>query len=134
VADIPSILKHVMDNSSQLISWALSIGGGTVAVIVSTSYRRPDSLPWRLPYLLFIPGWICIGYSLYLGNNLVGKYLASTMVRQEQIEIIGSQVNNIYADQRAYLLYSLVFFGLWLLIYMLSWIFSESLYTGGKNE
>jgi len=130
MSDIPSILKQVMENSSQLSGWALVIGGGTVAVIVSTSYRRPDSLLWRLPYLLFIPGWMCLGYSLYLGNNLVGKYLASIMVEQKQAAVIASQVNDIYATQHSYLLYSLEFFGLWLLIYMLFWIFSESFHTG----
>jgi hypothetical protein len=128
--DIPSILKQVMENSSQLSGWALVIGGGTVAVIVSTSYRRPDSLLWRLPYLLFIPGWVCLGRSLYFGNKLVGKYLASIMVEQKQVAVIASQVNDIYANQYSYLLYSLEFFGLWLLIYMLSWIFSESFHTG----
>ena len=133
MADIPSILKQVMDSSSQLSAWALAIGGGTVAAIVSTSYRRADSLLWRLPYLFFIPGWICIGYSLYLGNNLVGKYLASIMVRQEQIVSIASQVNDCYADQRAYLLYSLVFFGLWLLIYTISWVFTDFIHTGDNK-
>ena len=127
MSDIPSILKQVMDISSQLSGWALVIGGGTVAAIVGSSYRRPGSLYYRLPYLLFIPGWMCIGYSLYLGNNLVGKYLASIMVNEKQAEVIASQVNDIYANQHSYLLYSLAFFGLWLLIYVLYWIFSKSL-------
>ena len=133
MTDIPSILKQVMESSSQLSAWALAIGGGTVADIVSTSYRRPVLMAWRLPYLLFIPGWVCIGYSLFLGNQLVGKYLASIMVHKEQIGIIASQVNNIYADQRTYLLISLLFFGLWLLFYMLSWVFTESFHTGEKK-
>lgn len=130
MTDIPSILKQVMDSSTQLSGWALVIGGGTVAVIVSTSYRRPDSLGWRLPYLFFIPGWGCIGYCLHLGNSLVGKYLASIMVREDQVAVIASQVNDIFASQHAYLLYSLGFFGLWLLTYVLSWIFSETFQTG----
>lgn len=133
MVDIPTILKQVMESSSQLSVWALAIGGGTVAVIVSTSYRRPALLRWRLPYLLFLPGWISIGYSLYLGNNLVGKYLASIMVRQEEVGRIASQVNDIYANQHYYLLSSLVFFGLWLLIFMLSWIFTDSFHTGGEK-
>ncbi len=133
MTDIPSILKQVMDSSTQLSGWALVIGGGTVAVIVSTSYRRPDTLRWRLPYLLFIPGWGCIGYSLQLGNNLVGKYLASIMVREDQVAVIASQVNDIFESQHAYLLYSLGFFGLWLLTYMLFWIFSETFQTGDNK-
>lgn len=133
MADVPNILKNVIDNSSQLTTWALAVGGGSVAVIVSSSYRRPVSLLWRIPYLLFTPAWICIGYSLYLGNSLVSKYLASTMVHQDQVAIIGSQINDIYSDQRDYLLYSLLFFGVWLLIYLYLWTFSESLYDGDKK-
>ena len=37
------------------------------------------------------------------------------------------------ANQHSYLLYSLAFFGLWLLIYMLYWIFSKSFHKGGNT-
>jgi hypothetical protein len=133
MADIPSILRQVMDSSAQLSAWALVVGGGTVAVIVSTSYRRPDSIWWRLPYLLFLPGWAFIACSLQLGSNLVGKYLASLMVHKEQIDVIASQINDLYSDQRAYLLYSLGCFGLWLLIYLINWIFFKSFPARGNK-
>lgn len=133
MVDIPSVLKEVLDSSSQLSGWALAMVGGSVVVIVSTSYRRPDALLWRLPYLLFVPGWICIAFSLYLGNKIVGKYLASLMVHQEQISNIAFQVNDIYSDQRVYFLLSLVFFGLWLLIHLISWVFVETVHAGDKK-
>lgn len=133
MVSIPSVLKEVLDSSTQLSGWALAIIGGSVVVIAGTSYRRPESLWWRLPYLLFVPGWLCIAISLYLGNEIVGKYLASLMVHQEQILNIASQVNDIYANQRFCLLLSLVCFGLWLLIYLLSWIFAETFHGGDKR-
>ncbi len=134
MVEILDALKQIMDSSSQLSGWALAIVGGSVAVIVSTSYRRPEALRWRLLYLLFLPGWICIGYSLYLGNELVGKYLAAITVRNKELVVtIASNVNDIYSDQRVYLLYSLVFFGLWLLIYLLSWIFVETFHKGDNK-
>lgn len=129
----PSVLKHVMESSSQLSTWALAIFAGSVAVVVSTSYRRPESLRWRLLYLLFIPGWASIGYSLHLANTLVGKYLASIMGSPDRIDLIAYRVNEIYADQLDYLLFSLAFFGLWLLTYLLSWIFVDSFHTGDKK-
>ena len=132
MADIPSILKQVLDSSTQLSGWALIIGGGAVAVIVSTSYYRPKRLCFRFPYLLFLPGWACIGYSLYLGNSIVGKYLASIMVREDQIASIAAQVNDIFSNQHVYLLYSLGFFGLWLFLYVLFWVFFESFDAGEK--
>ena len=127
MSDSLSTLKQIVDSSTQLSGWALSVLGGTVAAIVSTSYRRPDAIQYRLAYLLFLPGWAAVAYSLYLGNVLSGKYLASLMVRAEHVAIIAAQVNDTYSDQRQFLLWSLIFFGLWLLIYLLSWIFVESL-------
>jgi hypothetical protein len=120
-------LKQIVESSTQLSGWALAILGGTVAAIVSTSYRRPDELKLRLPYLLFLPGWSAIGYSLFLGNALSGKYLASLMVKPDQVSIIASQINDVYADQRFYLLCSLIFFGLWLTIFTMYWIFLDAL-------
>jgi hypothetical protein len=118
-------LKQIIDSSTQLSAWALAVLGGTVAAIVSTSHRRPDSLCLRMSYLLFLPGWIAVGYSLYLGNVLSGKYLASLMVKRDQIATIASQVNDAYAGQRLYLLWSLAFFGLWLTVFLLYWVFGE---------
>jgi hypothetical protein len=123
VADTLSTLKQIVDSSAQLSAWALTVLGGTVATIVSTSYRRPDALSIRLPYLLFLPGWAAVGYSLYLGNLIVGKYLAALMVSPERVANIAAQINDVYGDQRFYLFSSLVFFGLWLVIYLLLWIF-----------
>ncbi len=134
MGDICAALKLVTDSSSQLSAWALMVIGGSVAAIVGTSYRRPDARSLRLPFLLFIPGWICLGYSLYLSNGIMGKYLASVMVHNEDIvKDIASQVNDIYGRQRDFLLWSLVFFGVWLLIYLASWIFVETFQKGDKK-
>ena len=131
--DPTATLKQIVDSAMQLSSWGLAVFGGTVAAIVSTSHRRPDRLTLRLPYLLFLPGWVALGYSLYLGNFLSGKYLASLMVKSDQVATIGAQVNDIYADQRFYFLWSLVFFGLWLTFFLLIWIFVETLQKGEKK-
>jgi hypothetical protein len=128
-----TILEQVTANSGQLTGWALAVAGATAITIVSTSYRRPQRLRWRLPYLLFIPGWYCVAYSLYSGNRLIGSFLAAIMVRPELRREISSEINDLYDVQRSFLLYSLVFFGVWLLIYLLTWIFDDSLYAGDKK-
>lgn len=130
MAETTTVLELVLASSAQLSAWALAVTGGTVAAIVSTSYRRPEHLSWRLPFLLFIPGWSCIAYSLYAGNNLVGRFLASRMVQPERMREISSKINDLYDDQRNFLLYSLAFFGLWLIIYLITWTFTDEFRKG----
>lgn len=123
--DTLSILKQILDSSAQLSTSALAIFGGTVAAILGTSYRRPRQLRWRLPFFLFVPGWIFLMHSLYLGNTIASRYLAATMVKQTEWMAIATRVNDDFANQRDSLLISLFFFGAWLVLYLLYWVFSE---------
>lgn len=123
--DTLSILKQISDSSTQLSTYALAVFGGAVAAVLGTSYRRPHQLRWRLPFLLFVPGWIYLGMSLYSGNVISRRYLAATMVKQTDLRDIASQVNNDYADQHKWLLMSLVFFGAWLITYLLYWVLAN---------
>jgi hypothetical protein len=124
-----AFLKEVIDSSAQLLGWAVGIGGATVAVVIGTSHIRPDRLRFRLPYLLFIPGWACISWSIYQGNQIVGGFLAAKL-RPGAIEDVSSHINDLYGDQRTYLLLALVFFGGWLMLYTLMWIFLKRLRAG----
>ena len=133
MADTALALKQIYDSSSQLSGWALAILGGTVAAIASTSYRRPEALMFRLPYLLFLPGWAAIAKSLYLGNILSGKYIATLLVKADVATIISSQINDAYASQRYYLFLSIAFFGLWLVLSLTIWIFVSALQKEEKK-
>ncbi len=128
-----SVLKEIAESSSHLSAWALAVAGGTVGAIVSTSYRRPITLPSRLPYLLFVPGWMCLAASLYMGNRLAGEYLASLLVKPESSAVIASQINDTYANQWSWLLWSLAFFGCWLLVFLLFWVFGKETAKGGES-
>jgi hypothetical protein len=119
-----SVLEHVVEHSGQLSAWGLAIIGAAVAAVAGTSHRRPLKLVWRLPYLLFVPGLACVGYSMYRGNSLVGHYLASLMVEPTvHLGPISLSINNAYDDQRIFLLYGLMFFVLWLFAFLANWIF-----------
>jgi hypothetical protein len=134
MSETTTVLEHVVANSGQLTTWALSVAGASVLAIVSTSYRRPARLPWRLPYLIFVPGWMCIAFSLYRGHELIGHFLASIMVSPTLLRPISQNIHNAYDDQRAYLLYGLTFFGIWLSIYLLTWVFHGTLYKQEGKE
>ena len=130
MSEVAPVLDYVLASSAQLSAWGLAVAGGSVAAVVSTSYRRPQHVKWRYPFLLFIPGWSCIAYSLYAGNNLVGRFLASKMVQSDKVRDIASKINDLYDDQRNFLLYSLAFFGLWLLAYLAIWTFTDEFQKG----
>lgn len=129
-------LKQIVDSSAQLSAWGLGVLGGSVAAIVSTSYRRPDLLKFRLAYLLFLPGWATLAYSLFQGNALVGNYLAALLgdPSKDNLLRIGSEINNAYAEQRSYLLFSLCCFGCWLVTYLLQWVFLAQLQTPSDKK
>jgi uncharacterized membrane protein len=126
MTDTVTVLKQILDSSAQLSTTGLAVIGGTVAVVVGTSYRRPDAMRWRLPILLFAPGWICVGWSLYLANVIAGRYLASTMVNTSDLAKIAERVNDDYGNQRFWLLASLIFFGAWLMISLYLWVFVDT--------
>ena len=133
MTDITSVMKQVVESSSQLTTWALLVGGGSVAAIVSTSYRRPLLLKFRMPYLLFIPGWCALGYSLYSGDLIMRMHLAMHMVSTTVASKIPQDINNAYRDQQIFLFVALGFFATWLLLYLLNWVFSNSLSDGEKK-
>src|SRR5262245_58313238 len=115
--DPASALKEVAGSSSEISAWALAVVGGTVVAVLNTSYRRPDQVRYRLPFMLFLPGWVLNAVSLYAGNTLRGKYLAALMVNAETAAQISSDINNLYTLQRTTMLWSLACFGLWLVIF-----------------
>ena len=125
--DAIAVLKQILDSSAQLSTWGLAVFGGTVAAILGTSYPRPIPRRWRLPFLLFVPGWFCVAQSLYLGNAIAGRYLASTMVKEPDILMaISTRINDDYGNQADWLLYSLFCFGAWLMCYLYYWVFVDS--------
>ena len=126
MTDPVAILRQIADNSALLSTTALAVFAGSVAAVIGSSYRRPDSLAWRLPSLLFVPGWIWLAISLYLGNVISGRYLASTMVGATDLRAIAERINDEYASQRNWFLGSLVFFGIWLVISLGYWVFVDT--------
>ena len=52
------------------------------------------------------------------------------MVQADKLRAISSHINDLYDDQRNFLLYSLAFFGLWLIVYLITWTFTEEFQKG----
>jgi hypothetical protein len=118
--------KIVAEGSNTLIAWCLFIIGGSIAAILSTSYLRPPKLWMRLCYLLFIPGWVLISVSIYYGNVISGNYMAAgQIINVDILRDIGKELNVNFIWQLFYLEVGLMFFGLWLFLFLLWWIFGN---------
>lgn len=118
-----------------LSQWCLLIVGGSLVIIVSTSYYRPDSARVRATYFLFIPAWLCLAISINEGIRVQRSYVAYLVgSRQGGNEQLSNQIAETMASATRYqilaLQVALGFVGLWLLIYIVWWVTSGQ--HGGK--
>lgn len=116
--------KIIAEGSQTLTGWSLMIIAGSIAVIVGTSYLRPNKGVWRLPYLLFIPSWFFISLSIYNGDKISRSYMAAVLINNEaKLMEIGQAINAYYIAQLSNFRIGLIGFAIWLFIFLLWWIF-----------
>lgn len=113
-----------------LSQWALLTIGGSLIVIVGTSYYRPKTRNTRLAYLLFLPSWILLALSMYNGALIQRAYVAFLVASRsaanpDLVSKIAQRVTRAAQAQIDLLQWALlVLFG-WLFIYLTWWIFSK---------
>lgn len=119
-------IKIISDSSGMMITWALSILGGSILSVLSTSYVKPPDLKHRLIYLLFLPGWFFVGCSIYYGTLISRSFIALTIVKKQEIrEDILDNINSYFNAQLFSINIGLAIFILWLVIFILMWIFTK---------
>jgi hypothetical protein len=123
--ELLSALKVVVDSSTTMTAWALSLVAASIAAIVSTSYLRPSNERVRLIYLLYLSGWLFLGVSIYFGDRVSRRYVAAQFVNEGVLRTIAEKVNRDYGCQQTVLMIGLLTFGLWLTLFLLWWIFGE---------
>ena len=95
--DDSKFFEAALSLAQSLSQWDLLILGGSLVVIVSTSYYRPKTLKVRAAYFLFIPTWLCLAISVYQGIAVQRSYVAylvasrSTPPQQHTIDQIARQ-------------------------------------------
>jgi len=131
VIEDPKFFEAAQGLAQSLSQWDLLIVGGSLVIIVSTSYYRPASLRMRAAYLLFLPAWCCLAYSIYQGIVVQRSYVAyliatrSTAKTQDTIMAIAKRMETATSGQIDGLQYALVCLGTWLLAYMAWWIVTD---------
>jgi hypothetical protein len=133
--DDSKFFESVQSLAQSLSQWDLLIIGGSMVVIVSTSYYRPDARAVRAAYLLFLPAWAFLAFSIYRGIQVQGSYVAYLLAaRQNNSTLINTIAHDVNADvtrQVACLEWALLFLAGWLMSYILWWIFSGKAQRGG---
>lgn len=134
VKTIKEGLKTIADGSKDLSGWCLLIIAASIAVIVKTSNFSPTGKKIRSMYLLFMPGWLFLVYSMYEGNLVARRYMAAALTSKlEVLQDIGASVNIDFASQLTMFQIGLIFFILWLLIYLFWWIYYYQATDENKN-
>ena len=122
-------IRSIREGSDRITTWCLSIAGGTLLTILSNEFLQMDSQKFKYIYLLFIPGWLFMAFSLYNGRMIVGRSIASDLHREDRqtLRLIFEQCNRNYSGQLLHFNISLVIFGIWLVLYLVWWILGEKI-------
>jgi hypothetical protein len=109
-----------------LSQWALLIIGGSLVVIVSTSYYRPKTRRARAAYFLFVPAWISLALCIYKGSYIQQSYVAYLVAArvhaQDRIDLIAQHMATAIQWQLRFLHVALVMLGAWLVFYIVWWV------------
>lgn len=107
--------------AQSLAQWEFIIIGASVLVILGTSYYRPQRKLFRLSYLLFIPAWGCLAYSIYRGVRAQETYLAYTLLANSSSEGVIKALNHDLNSQIRWMWVGLVCLAIWLTVYLIWW-------------
>lgn len=116
--------KLIAEESNRLVSWSLTIIGGTVLMIISTSYVDPKG-GILYSYFLFVFGWFFHGASIYFGEMLTRIYIAGAIATEEDVERIrkiGLEVHQKFSRQITYFQIGTSIFALWLVTFLIWFI------------
>jgi hypothetical protein len=129
--DLITAINEITKSSNILISWSISILGGTILAIFSTSYLKLENKWGKLSYLLFIPGWYKLIVSIRTGNIISRRQIMAYINPENQVEII-NKMNDDYIIQLDSFNCSMIFIGIWLTLFMLFWTF-QSFFKPNSN-
>jgi hypothetical protein len=118
-------IKSVSEGSSKIITWSLSVLGGSILIIIGDSYIHPVTTPYKFIYLLFPIAWILLAISINSGINISRRSMAADFYsdNNEMLERIFIESNTDLKRQLDYFKSSLIIFSLWLLCFLLWWLF-----------
>jgi uncharacterized SAM-binding protein YcdF (DUF218 family) len=129
----PKSLEAAVALSQTLTQWAFLIMGGSVVILVGTSYYRPPDRFTRGSYFLFVPGWTLLASSIYHGIMVQRANLGFLFFPNLDVAGFRRTINRDAYGQIESMEWGLAIFGLWLLIYLCWWIFRAGAQTSATR-
>jgi hypothetical protein len=117
-------IQVIISGSNSITTWSMSIIAASLLAIISSSYVKPVGKWTKLIYLVFIPGWIYLALAINAGNIIVRRSMMATL-NPARISFIIEKINDDYAQQLNDFNMALIFFGIWLLLYLIWWVFQD---------
>lgn len=122
--DTLTSLAAISVSSQQLVNLASAFLGGSIVLVIGTTHVSPTTVPARSMYLALIPCWGSLVGSILAGDAVLRKYLAAMLAKTpEKLIEIFEAANGKYGLQLNCLRLAILFFGIWLLAYIVWWIF-----------
>jgi hypothetical protein len=115
-------LDAIIAFSQTLTQWQIAIIGGSVALLMGTSHRRPAKWQTRLAYLLFLPAWGFMFSSLFEGMSAQQNVLAIFNISTADVFAAKEALSDHISDQLWNMKAGLFFMAAWLLFYLTWWI------------
>jgi len=118
-------VKGMVDDSKTLTSWALTLIGASIAIIVGTGYLRPPG-KMRFIYFLFVPGWLLMGLCVYVGDKISRRSAPAAFTsKYDVLKQTASFINDDFDCQLTFLHVGLLFFLVWLLFFIFWWVLEK---------
>lgn len=119
-------LESAASFAQSLAQWEFIMIGGSLLVLVGTSYHRPPAKGVRFFYLFLFPAaWFCLVKSIYMGLRAQEVYLAYLLLPATTLEGATVTLNSDIGAQIQWLWYGLFLFLTWLVIYLLWWTLTD---------
>ena len=119
-------IESYESGSAKLVTWSLSIVGGSILIIISDSYFRPSNIYHRYFYFLFLLGWIFLAISMYHAFLITRRGMVKALYKDNPklLTPIFEETNTSFKWQLRCFQWGLLCFGIWLVSYLTWWIFS----------
>ena len=125
--DLLMNIAAVEKTSNKIISWSLSLLGGSFLAILSDEFVHPELKLFKLGYLIFVPGWVFTMISINYGLQISGL-LSAAHRNQSKLTLLedGFDECQKYSKRQIRCFKTALFlFSLWLLAYLTWWIFTD---------
>lgn len=122
-----SNIQAIEKTSGKIVSWSLSLLGGSFLAILSDEFVHPEIKYFKLAYFIFVPGWIFTMMSINYGL-MVSGCLSAAHRNLSNFELLRIGFDNCQASSRRQIRCfktALVLFGIWLLAYLSWWILTD---------